>query len=56
MNVNASMKGAVNLQTLDVALGLKDIDIRGLLNADVQANGIFSMDKKLFPKPMAILI
>ena len=50
MNVNASMKGAVNLQTMDVALGLKDIDIRGLLDADVRANGIFSMDKKLFPK------
>ncbi len=50
MTVNASMKGAVNLQTLDVALGLKDIDIRGLLNADIRANGVFSRDKKLFPK------
>ena len=50
MNVTASLKGAVNLQTLDVALGLKDLDMKGLLNADVTANGIFSMDKKLFPK------
>jgi AsmA protein len=31
-------------------LGLKDLDIRGLMNADIKANGIFSMDKKLFPK------
>jgi AsmA protein len=50
MNVNANIKGAVNLQTLDQALGLKDLEIRGLMNADVKANGIFSMDKKLFPK------
>jgi len=50
MQVNADIKGAVNLQTLDEALGLKDLEIRGLLNADVRANGVFSMDKKLFPK------
>ena len=50
MTVNADIRGALNLQTLDEALGLKDLDIRGLMNADVKANGIFSMDKKLFPK------
>ncbi len=50
MNVTATMKGAVDLQTLDVALGLKDVEMKGLLNADVNANGIFNMDKKLFPK------
>jgi AsmA protein len=50
MNVNADMKGALNLQTLDAALGLKDLEIRGLMNANVKANGTFSMDKKLFPK------
>ena len=50
MNVNASLKGAVNLQTLDDALGLKDVEIKGLMTADVKANGIFSMAKKLFPK------
>ena len=50
MNVNAAVKGAVNLQTLNNALGLKNLEIRGQMNADVQANGIFSVDKKLFPK------
>ena len=50
MEVNAAMKGAVNLQTLDAALGLKDVEMRGMLNADVKANGVFSMEKKLFPK------
>jgi AsmA protein len=50
MNVNADLKGALNLQTLDAALGLKDLELRGLMNADVKSNGTFSMDKKLFPK------
>jgi AsmA protein len=56
MNVNANMKGAVNLQTLDVALGLKDLEMRGLLNADVKANGILAWLKSCFQKPMASLI
>ncbi|MCS3869315.1 AsmA protein [Chryseobacterium ginsenosidimutans] len=50
MQINANVKGAVDLQTLDQALGLKDIDARGLMNTDIKANGIFSLDKKLFPK------
>lgn len=50
MQVNADIKGAVDLQTLDQALGLKDIDVRGLMDTNINANGIFSLDKKLFPK------
>jgi AsmA protein len=50
MQVNADIKGAVDLQILDQALGLKDIDVRGLMNTNIKANGIFSLDKKLFPK------
>ena len=50
MSVNANLKGTINLQTLDAALGLKDVDMKGLMNADIKANGTFSMDKKLFPK------
>ncbi len=50
MQINANVKGAVNLQTLTQALGLKDIDARGLMGTNIKANGIFSLDKKLFPK------
>ncbi|KQT35673.1 membrane assembly protein AsmA [Chryseobacterium sp. Leaf405] len=50
MQVEAKIKGVVDLQTLNNALGLKDIDVRGLMNTDIKANGIFSLDKKLFPK------
>jgi AsmA protein len=55
MQINANVKGAVDLQTLDQALGLKDIDARGLMNTDIKANGIFSLDKKLFPKTKGYL-
>lgn len=50
MQINADVKGAVNLQTLSQALGLKDIDVRGLMDTNIKANGIFSLNKKLFPK------
>lgn len=50
MLINANIKGAVDLQTLSQSLGLKDIDVRGLMDTDIKANGIFSLDKKLFPK------
>ncbi|KPH14013.1 AsmA-like C-terminal region-containing protein [Chryseobacterium sp. ERMR1:04] len=50
MNVNANIKGAVNLQTMQQALGLKGIEVRGLIDTNIKANGMFSMDKKLFPK------
>lgn len=50
MQINADIKGAVDLQTLDQALGLKDIDMRGLMDTNIKANGVLSLDKKLFPK------
>lgn len=50
MAVKANMKGTLNLQSLDRALGLDNIDLRGLLKADVLADGVYSAEKKLFPK------
>lgn len=50
MQVDANIQGAVNLQTLDQALGLKEFDVKGLLNTDIKSKGVFSIDKKLFPK------
>ncbi|WP_175621928.1 AsmA-like C-terminal region-containing protein [Chryseobacterium schmidteae] len=55
MQIDADVKGAVNLQTLTQALGLKDIDARGLMDTNIKANGIFSLDKKLFPKTNGFL-
>ena len=53
--VNANVKGAVDLQTLDDALGLNEINMRGLINTNLKANGIFNLDKKLFPKTQGFL-
>ena len=50
MAVDASVKGALDLATLDAALGLYTLDLKGTLRTDIQAKGSFSTSKKLFPK------
>lgn len=50
MNINASVKGALDLAVVDAAIGLNTIELKGLLKTDIQARGIFSTTKKLFPK------
>ena len=50
MDVNASVKGALDLATVDAALGLNTIDLHGILKTNIQARGTFSNTKKLFPK------
>ncbi|WP_294963331.1 AsmA family protein [uncultured Flavobacterium sp.] len=50
MSINASVKGALDLAVVDAALGLENIDLKGILKTDIQARGLFSTSKKLFPK------
>ncbi|KFF03330.1 AsmA family protein [Flavobacterium reichenbachii] len=50
MDVNASIKGALDLAVVDAAIGLNTVDLKGLLKTDIQARGTFSTSKKLFPK------
>ncbi len=50
MSVKGNMKGTLNLESLDRALGLSNMDLKGLLKADVEADGVYSAEKKLFPK------
>lgn len=50
MDVNAKLKGALDLATLDAALGLNTLDLKGTLITDLEAKGLFSTSKKLFPK------
>ncbi|MCR4031496.1 MULTISPECIES: AsmA family protein [Flavobacterium] len=50
MDINASVKGALDLAVVDAALGLTDFDVKGILKTDIQARGKFSTSKKLFPK------
>ncbi|SDK17522.1 AsmA protein [Flavobacterium noncentrifugens] len=50
MNVNANIKGALDLKTLNAAVGIPDFDMRGILKTDITANGTYSDSLKLFPK------
>ncbi|MBZ4033968.1 AsmA-like C-terminal region-containing protein [Flavobacterium sp. 17A] len=50
MTIDASIKGALDLAVVDAALGLSDFDVKGILKTDLQAKGLFSTSKKLFPK------
>ncbi|MDR7370025.1 AsmA family protein [Flavobacterium aquidurense] len=50
MTMNASVKGALDLAVVDAAIGLNTIELKGLLKTDIQARGVFSTSKKLFPK------
>ena len=50
MSINASVKGALDLAVVDAALGLENMDLKGILKTDIQARGLFSTSKKLFPK------
>jgi len=50
MQVKTTIKGSLDLSTLDAALGLQNMDLKGMLKADIEANGLFSATKKLFPK------
>lgn len=50
MNINASVKGALDLAVVDAAIGLNTVELKGLLKTNIQARGLFSTSKKLFPK------
>lgn len=50
MAVKANIIGALDLKTLDAALGLESFEMRGILKTDITADGIYSADKMLFPK------
>ncbi|MCP2028594.1 AsmA protein [Flavobacterium sp. HSC-32F16] len=50
MTVDASIKGALDLAVVDAAIGLEKIDLKGILKTNIQAKGLFSTSKKLFPK------
>ncbi|TDX09694.1 AsmA family protein [Flavobacterium sp. S87F.05.LMB.W.Kidney.N] len=50
MDINASVKGALDLAVVDAALGLTSVNVKGILKTDIQARGTFSTSKKLFPK------
>ncbi|TDP03674.1 AsmA-like C-terminal region-containing protein [Flavobacterium sp. 245] len=47
--INADFKAKINLEKLTKALGIPDIELKGILTSDVKANGKFDQKNKLFP-------
>lgn len=50
MTIKADIKGLLDLKNLDRSLGLSNLDMTGYLKADMKADGVFNMEKRLFPK------
>ncbi len=48
--LSANLKSKLDLTKLDRALGLETLDLKGLLSANITANGVYNAGKKLFPK------
>lgn len=47
--INADFKAKIDLSKLTKALGIPDIELKGSLAGDIQANGKFDQKNKLFP-------
>ena len=48
-DINAEFKAKINLEKLNKALGIPDVELKGILISDVKANGKFDQKNKLFP-------
>ncbi len=49
MKVKAFMKGKLDLATLDRALGLNNLDLKGKLDIDLTSDGIYNASARTFP-------
>lgn len=50
MAVKANVKGNLDLEMLDRSLGLSNLDMKGKLSVNVESDGIYNAEKRLFPK------
>jgi len=50
MAVKANIKGNLDLEMLDRSLGLNNLDMKGKLSVNVESDGIYNAQKRLFPK------
>ncbi|MDQ6528053.1 AsmA-like C-terminal region-containing protein [Flavobacterium sp. LHD-85] len=54
-DINADFKAKIDLEKLMKALGIPDIELKGILTGDVKANGIFDQKNKRFPVTNGVL-
>lgn len=49
MKIDANIKAALDLQKMNTAFGIPNLDLRGMLKMDFVAKGIFNKNKNIFP-------
>lgn len=54
-DINAEFKAQINLEKLNKALGIPDLELKGILASDIKANGKFDQKNKLFPVTKGII-
>ncbi|RUT71015.1 AsmA family protein [Flavobacterium cupreum] len=53
--INAEFKARINLEKLNKALGIPDLELKGILASDIKANGKFDQKNKLFPVTKGVI-
>ncbi|WP_418264393.1 AsmA family protein [Flavobacterium faecale] len=48
--IAARLRAKMDLEKMNRAFGISTINLKGVLNADISANGIYDMDSKVLPK------
>ena len=51
----ARIRAAMDLQKMNRAFGISTIDLKGVLNADITANGVYDMSQRQLPKTKGTL-
>ncbi|MEO6175133.1 MAG: AsmA-like C-terminal region-containing protein [Flavobacterium circumlabens] len=54
-DINAEFRAKINLEKLNKALGIPDVELKGILISDVKANGKFDQKNKLFPVTKGVI-
>jgi len=48
-NIDATIKASIDLQKLDAAIGIENLDFKGLLKTDIVAKGKYEKANRIFP-------
>lgn len=54
-DINAEFKARINLEKLNKALGIPDLELKGILVSDFKADGKFDQKNKLFPVTKGVI-
>ncbi|QSB26855.1 AsmA-like C-terminal region-containing protein [Flavobacterium sp. CLA17] len=54
-DINAEFRAKINLEKLNKALGIPDVELKGILISDVKTNGKFDQKNKFFPVTKGVI-